>query len=167
MANRSRGRRADYLWASVCGVANDVDNAEGVRAIGTGSFVVGELLTIVRSHGLFTAQLDPTAVNERVMAAFGVIKVSNEAFAAGIASIPSPNADADAEWIVHGYLWVTSGQEAAIVPDGLFDRVRIDSKAMRKAKPSDTLAVAFEICSSQDQGGTVDFTYGLRILSAS
>ena len=163
---RGRGRRADYSWFSTCGVVNSMDLAVNTVGLGNGAIAVTTPLTITRIHGYFTAQLDAGGVDERAMIAFGIIKVSNEALAAGAGSIPSPDTDADAEWIVHGHLWVTSGAEAAIVNEGLFDRKVVDSKAMRKAKPSDSLAVMFETCITNDQTGTVDLTYGIRVLSA-
>ncbi len=156
----------DYNWSGVCGVVNSMDLAVNTVVLGNGSFAVGVASTITRVHGLFTAQLDAGVVDERAMIAFGVIKVSLEALSAGAGSIPSPAADANAEWIVHGHLWVTSGAEAAIVTEGLFDRRVVDSKAMRKVKASDALAVMFETCIVNDQAGTVDLTYGLRVLSA-
>jgi len=51
--------------------------------------------------------------------------------------------------------------------NSLFDRVVIDSKAMRKMKALDQIVLMAEVCDSTDQGGTFDYNYGLRILSAS
>ncbi len=163
MARRS-GRKTDYEWSAVCGKLNALDLAINTVGLGTQGFVGNVPLTLMRVHGLVCANLDAGAVDERAMISFGIIKVSDDALAVGITAVPTPTADADAPWIVHGHLWVTTLSEAAIAPDGMFHRVVIDSKAMRKMKPNESLAVVFEVCDTTDQGGTVDLSYGLRVL---
>jgi len=166
MANRSRGRRADYDWIHVCG-SGQIDLAVGAALLGTGSFDVLAASTVMRMHGLVSVELDAAAVNERILVAYGAIKVSDDAIAAGVASVPKPNTDGGAEWIVHGHLFVSSGQQGAVVNEFLVDRDRFDSKAMRKVKSSDSIAFVFEVCESSDQGGTADIQYGARLLQAS
>ncbi len=167
MARAKGGRRTDYEWISQCGRMSQLDLTTGSVALGTGAFDLTGPGTVMRLRGRFYAQLDIGGVDERAVIAVGVIKVSDEALAAGVASIPSPDTDGDAEWIWHGYLIVSAGAEAAVVTDAMFDRVEVDSKAMRRFKASDSLAVVAEVCDSSDQAGTADLMYGLRLLLGS
>ena len=151
-------------WASVADMHTSVDLAEGGTVLGTTGIQFALPATLLRMRGLIGCQLNAQAVNERALIVFGLIIVSDQAFAAGAASVPSPDADSDAEWIWQGSCWVSSGNEAAIVSDGLFDRIVIDSKAMWKAKPNDVIVLMGEVVESVDQAGTFDFQYYFRSL---
>ncbi len=120
--------------------------------------------TIMRIRGQLLAQLNAAAVNERVVLAVGIIVITEEQSSTGVTAIPNPQTDMDADWIWHGFLTVTSGQEAAIVNEGLIDRLEIDSKAMRRVKPGMSLALVAAVAFSVDQAGSVDFMYGARVL---
>ena len=166
MARRS-GRRADYEWFGVADTITGVDLGIGQVSLGTNSLDFAGPGTLMRLRGSLYVALDATAVNEFAVIAAGIIKVSDEALAAGAGSIPSPHTDADAEWIWHSYLTISSLAEAAVAPQALFDRAVVDSKAMRKFKSSDSLAFMVEVADSLDQGGSFDFSYGYRSLVAS
>ena len=161
------GRSPDYEWFAMGGKASAVDLAAATASLGPSALAVSGPGTLVRLRGQVFLQLDAGAVDERVLVCFGIIIVSNEAFAAGVASVPKPFTDADADWMWHGFLSVTSGAETGIVSDFLVDRVLVDSKAMRKVKSSQTLIFVAEVASSQDAAGTFDYMYGIRILGAS
>ncbi len=166
MARRRGGRGPDYDWAGVCGAVVGADLAPGVDIIGSGSFVFATAGTLVRARGYVGGQLDTAGVDERVLIAMGLIMVSENAAAAGTASVPNPLDDAGEDWIWFGHLWMSSGAEAAVNENSLFDRKEIDSKAMRRVKVSETLVFVASVCDSADMGGTFDLQYGLRILQA-
>ena len=59
-------------------------------------------LTIRRTLGLVNWRSDQNSGDEEPLGAFGMCVVSNEAIAAGVASVPGPYTDADADlWFVH------------------------------------------------------------------
>ncbi len=161
------GRAPDYEWLAMGSKISAIDLATGTTGLGGNALAVSGPGTLVRFRGHIFAQLDAGGVDERALIACGFILVSNEAFAAGIASVPKPFTDADADWVWYGFLSISSGAEAGVVGDSLFDRLPVDSKAMRKVKPSQSLVFVVEVASSQDATGTFDVMYGLRILGAS
>ncbi len=121
--------------------------------------------TILRSRGTVFCELDATAVNERVIVMHGLILVSENAFQAGAASVPHPFTDTDDDWIWTGQTVVSSGEETAVNENSLFDRVEVDSKAMRKVKSGEVYVFVSEIAQSQDQGGSVNIIGAIRMLS--
>ena len=161
------GRAPDYEWAAIGTKASAIDLATGTKSLGGSLLAVAGPGTFVRIRGQVYCQLDAGAVDERALICFGVILVSNEAAAAGAASVPGPFTDGDADWMWHGFLSVSSLAESAIFGDAAFDRVIVDTKAMRKVKSSQSLIFVAEVASSQDATGTFDYMYGLRILGAS
>jgi len=166
MARARSGRRADYEWSQIGSQITAVDLAVGTKALGTASSEANLAQTIMRLRGQVFAQLDATAVDERVIIACGLGIVSADAVAAGAGSVPGPSSDADWSWMWHGFLTMSSGAEAAVVGEMLFDRREVDSKAMRRVKPNESLVFVTEVVQSIDQGGTFDLLYGVRVLIA-
>ncbi len=120
--------------------------------------------TLTRTRGLVAGQLDAAAADSRVLVAIGLILADTRAVAAGAASMPGPASEGNAPWFWHGFLWLSSGAEAAVNQNSLFHRLEIDSKAMRKMKESQTVAAVIEVCDVVDQGGTFDVMLGARAL---
>ena len=162
---RPRGRKTDYSWGHFCG-AGVLDNAVGAVVLGSNGFLSTNAQTLTRTHGLVVVELDPTAVDERVLLAWGLIVVSENAFGAGVASVPTPIADPGEDWFAYGHLWVSSGGGALLDLglSSLSHRHVVDSKAMRKVKGGETVALVAEVCSSVDQGGTMELQFGFRML---
>ncbi len=162
---RRSGKRANYNWQGNCGsnVATDL-------AVGSASFfnlfAFTEAATLVRTRGELFLQLDGGGIDERVMIASGIIIVSTNAAAAGIASLPSPRTDPEDDWLWFDYTAITTGAEVGIVHDFLVARKEIDSKAMRKVKATDTMVLVNEVCASVDATGTFDSMFGVRVLEA-
>ena len=87
-------------------------------------------------QGIFTTG---AAANSMKVLACGLIVVSAEALAAGVASIPSPAEDLNSPWFWHGFLLLA--RTTATEGDDDFmasHRVTIDSKAMRRVKPNES-----------------------------
>ena len=81
------------------------------------------------------------------MGAFGVCVVNDDAFAAGVASIPGPFTDAASDlWFVHQFLYVRTEFHSAIGIQEIGHELtwEIDSKAMRKVAPEQTIAFVIE-----------------------
>jgi len=80
-------------------------------------------------------------------------------------SVPGPVSDPDQDWFWWGVQTVSSGDEGTINANSLFQQQVIDSRAMRKVKPSETIVFVIEIDRSQDQGGSVNVMYSVCILA--
>jgi len=113
-------------------------------------------LTLVRTRGeclLFLS--NATAANDGFDCAFGIGVVTDEAFAAGIVSIPTPITDEGSDiWLYHRYFSLSassplSGAAAvdrtALSPATAVFRFTVDSKAMRKLTVQDTIFAALEV----------------------
>jgi len=102
------------------------------------SFAPDEGMTIVRSRGMVSVRATSLASTIDIVGAYGEAIVTNEAFAAGVGSIPEPFTDADwGGWLVwrsFSYSWLASS--ADIQTSEVFE---VDSKAMRKIGPNDVL----------------------------
>ncbi len=90
--------------------------------------------------------------------AYGIGIVSDQAFAAGAASVPGPWSDPDFPWLV----W-ESFEGLYIFHDATgqsnFQGFQFDSKAMRKVKQNETVVV---VCESQ--AGAFDLSSAFRML---
>ncbi len=99
--------------------------------------------TIVRTRGILDVRPSTTGTSQQVLGAFGMLIVSDQAFAAGAGSVPGPWTDQDADWFVWeaiSYLW-----EVTTDVGRLLGPVRhIDSKAMRKVNQNETVVVVYE-----------------------
>ena len=159
-----RGTRLQKLWVSIHQSTNGMDIAEGTTALGIAGGATLEKLTILRMRGLIGVQLDTSAVDERVLVVFGLIIVPTPAFVAGAASVPSPLTEDADDWLWQGSAFLTSLAEGAVATDFLSAQIPVDSKAMRIMSADETLILVAEIAESQDQAGTLDFAYSIRIL---
>jgi len=95
--------------------------------------------TVVRVRGLFQVQPNSFAADLDYDGAYGLAVVSDEALAAGAASIPRPFDDDDwTGWLVHGYysqhFMFDNTASGYLEPATV-----IDSKAMRKVRPNEAL----------------------------
>ena len=163
MANRSRGRRTDYSWAVADFDVQTLDLAEGTKVL-LGGISTILTTTLTRTRGEIFAELDATAVNERAVIAVGAVVVNEVAFATGIGALPGPATQGGDDWLWHGFLTVSSGQESAVALNSLYDRLTIDSKGMRKMKSDEVVAFLGEVASSSDQGGHATIMAGVRVL---
>ncbi len=144
-------------------VTNITTSTQGIFTTGQAA---GADFTVVRLHGSLLVYLRTAggAVAEGFAWAMGVCIVSQNAFGAGVASIPSPITDIDwGGWFVHeqGMLITPEAALANYGPE--FERRPIDSKAMRKMHVSDTVVACFETTESGD-GSAMDAFFESRML---
>ena len=89
--------------------------------------------TVVRTRLDILIRSDQAAVSEQVRGAFGMIVVSDQAVAAGAASIPGPASETNGDWFVYEP-WNNRFEFLSSVgfaqPSGT--NLVVDSKAMRK-----------------------------------
>ncbi len=102
--------------------------------------------TIVRVRGQINIRPEAFTADVDITGAYGVAVVSDQAVAAGIASIPGPFTDAEWDgWFVWQafamHLQITSPVESFMIVDG---RETIDSKAMRKITDNETMVTVVE-----------------------
>ncbi len=168
MARHTRGRRTDYDWGAFGDTVADVDPG-AAAAFATTATSVSQAATLMRIRGVIGATLNAGAVQEHMQILFGLVIVSSDAFAAGAApefTVDGSSAE-EGHWIWTGSMYLSSGSEAAIVSDQLSQVLEVDSKAMRRMKANDVLALVHEIPAALavDQAGDVDYVYRLRVLS--
>ena len=166
----SRGRSGalhNKEWTAVCidGVAMDIaiGNVEAFSL-----FVADEAETLLRTRGQILAHFDPGAINESATIAVGIGVVSARAVAAGTAFLPRPATEGSYPWLWHGWLLVSSFGVAltdVAASPAMVDRLEVDSKAMRKLKETEVLALVFEVCESTDITGVVRLRAGFRVLT--
>ena len=112
-------------------------------------------LTLVRTRGELLIYLSSVAAPEDgFVGAMGIGVVTDEAFAAGVAAMPTPITDEGSDvWLYHTYFQVIAGglmsgaaavDRTSLNPATAVFRRSIDSKAMRKVTVEDTLFATFE-----------------------
>ena len=155
--NRSRGPKRSTSWV---GPADQgfIAVAAGAKQI-ISSLPVTTDITLVRSRGEVGIQ---PQVNTDVIitGAYGMAVVTDQAFAAGVASLPGPLTDADWDgWAV----WRSFAfQQVQLDATGtLLSTIRqeVDSKAMRKLTDNETLVVIAE-----SQATAFEISFGVRTL---
>ena len=101
--------------------------------------------TIVRTRGQVVIKLGTYVADLSISGAYGVAIVSSDAFAAGIASIPGPFDDADWDgwyvWRSFGGHYEVKGGESSLLGSWHYE---VDSKAMRRIGPNQTLVMIAE-----------------------
>ncbi len=101
--------------------------------------------TIVRTRGIITIRPADPEADATIAGAFGIGLVSQEAFTAGVASIPEPFTDSDwGGWMVMQPFALTVDVGAAssrLINSMTYE---IDSKAMRKVEPNSVMAIVVE-----------------------
>ena len=98
--------------------------------------------TIVRSHLSFYLKSDQAAANESQTVAFGLTVVTDQAIAAGIASIPTPATDQSSDWFFHKWMMANAVNLTDQTKAGVY--FEQDSKAMRKVDIGSDLAFVIE-----------------------
>ena len=110
-----RGPRRKTQWMGMGDSAGNV-NLPGLLSVGTaakvvlsanfigsgGAGIVDEETTITRMIGQYTASVSSTTALTTGTIALGMAVVRAEAFAAGVAALPSPISDPDFEWLYYG-----------------------------------------------------------------
>ncbi len=131
----------------------------GAGATLISSFAASEPLTVIRNRGQVSVIPETFTADIEIVGAVGMIVVSEEAFAAGVASMPEPFSDGQADWLVwRSFAWryEFADNTGTQFPNWTFE---VDSKAMRKLGPNKrivTIAESFE--------GAFQLSYGIRML---
>ncbi len=126
-------------------------------------------MTVVRIRGAVSIWLEAvTTIGDAFGdVALGIGIVSADAFAIGQSAMPSPLSDPDWDWMWIQYLGAMIGRsttEAELTGPLGEVRVEIDTKAMRKVHPNETV---FGVIETEDETGavTLSFSAMTRMLS--
>jgi len=125
-------------------LALDATQVVGTSAAGAG---FSEKTTIIRVRGSATVAMDAGAIADSMVVGLGLLVVRNNAFTVGGASsMPSPIDDPEAQFLYHQLFSlgpsVSATDDASSIVNNA--RVEIDSKAMRKVSPDETLAFIWD-----------------------
>ena len=124
------------------------------------SFQPVDRVTVIRVRGQVSIIPEDFTADIEIIGAFGIMVVSNEAFAAGVTSIPEPFSNGDGDWMVwrsFSYRFeFGSGNSGFAFPDWYFE---IDSKAMRKIGPNQVMVLIAE-----SQAGAYQISVPVRTL---
>ncbi len=145
-------RKRESQWIQLCPTTT-ASNVAAATSVLIGSLSAGALalrpFTVVRTRFQAWWAGDQVAASEEPFAALGLIVVSDQASAAGVASIPSPISDADGDWFVYENLQSSVLFATASGFSGSEGKSSaVDSKAMRKVGPNEDIAVVVENGSS-------------------
>ncbi len=132
-------KTAYYTWVGVQASSGGFSTTNTLF----GFVASGVAATIRRTRGMLVAQIEPGAVSDILMLAFGLAIVSNVSRAAGAASLPSPMDDLSYPWFWHKFvpLIPTSTTQGDNVGPASAARVEIDAKAMRKIRPDEAIVL--------------------------
>ena len=161
MARQRVGSRGVKVWAGLSFDSVTIGMTQALIA----SFVTGTKSTILRMRGELLLSGIPNAAGDSDVLGLGVMLVSDQALAAGGVSLPGPIANPDAGWIWHQYVLIRSEAASAVsdVALGIFSRITLDSKAMRKVGPNQAVALIGE--ATTGEFGSVSVLGGMRLLS--
>jgi hypothetical protein len=112
------------------------------------------LFTIVRTHIQMFLESDQLSADEFQAIAIGGAVVSDQAVAAGVASVPTPVTDDDSDyWWFHQYFMSSFAFASGVgfeAPGG--SQMSIDSKAMRKVDDGQDVSIVAELASAISAG---------------
>ena len=118
---------------------------------------ITEPITVVRMRGMIDIISDQEIAIERPFGAVGACVVSDQALAAGVASVPTPISDADSDlWLMHQYFHAPVTHLSSVGYTKVNQTFEFDSKAMRKIPADTTLIWVVET------GSTVGIRYLLQ-----
>ena len=134
-----------------------------VKALGTfGLSTAVGAATIVRTRGSLLVRVAAAAAGDTTLrGAMGIIQVSADAFAAGVASVPGPLSDSLDDWYVWVPFTLAFDDITTEFDSAYFDRVAFDSRGMRKTKFGEVSAVVFEVDCDR-AGSSIDISYVYR-----
>ena len=142
-----RPPKSTLLWLGTGGsVATLVSNSNNFLFTLNAAALLLRPFTIIRSRFTLLFDSDQLAVSENPTGQLGKIVVQEEASAAGVASLPAPIADSDADWFVHQGLSMSFLFASSV---GVFgdagNKYVVDSKAMRKVGTNEQVVTLVEL----------------------
>ena len=156
---RSSGSRPNRAWEGF-GSTGYADVAAAARVIVAGFVPVAGDVTVLRVVGQLAVSSDQAGVFEDQIGAFGLMVVSDKAFAVGIGSIPDPVVDRDDDgWFVYQSFQSRGDNSVTSSLPRIYD---FDSKAKRIV-PAEGRTIAAVLTNSGIHG--ISFAVNFRILA--
>lgn len=149
------GAKRETIWFSVSWAGNAMTALGGTiyNSLNAAALALRPF-TVIRTRLLLQARSDQTAATEDFFGAFGMAVVSDQAVAAGVASIPTPITDLGSDlWFVHQMF--AGGVMAGGTPVEGNPRVfqyTIDSKAMRRVDVGEDIVQVGEVDTGAGNG---------------
>jgi len=144
---RSRGPRRLTDWVQGPGGTGITSlSASGSAILGSGTGP-SKAVTIVRTRGILDAFLTQgTASGDGFFGAVGIGIVATPAFTAGITALPTPITELTWDgWLYHSFISCHLGENVGGNNSAEHQRIEVDSKAMRKLEPGQTVFAAVEV----------------------
>ena len=155
-------RKTDFEWVGDTGVsASNIEVQTAVLSVGTGIPA-----TLHRLRGNVLVNMDVGAADQSMVVGLGVALVSTDAFTVGGTSLPSPIDDDEFPWIWHQFVPLRSITGTQVDEPSQSRYIEVDSKAMRKVKPAQTLVLVSDSVLLSGSP-TYDVTAGIRFLFGS
>ena len=130
-------------------------NATQSLFLGQGFQIIAEGLTLIRIRGQFSMNIETAAaIGERMIGAFGIAIVTDQAFAAGISAVPTPiDEQLHDSWLFWRAIQLQAINVTETFGNAGSGRVEfeVDTKAMRKLTPNDTIYAVVQVV----ENGTV------------
>ncbi len=140
---------------------------QGFIAVGGGASVINQSLaladgeTVVRVRGVLSVKPSVYTADVDIVGAMGFALVSNQALAAGAASIPGPWTNNASDlwfvWMPFAFRFEVGATAEVSFPASV--QLPIDSKAMRKGDAGETIAVMVE-----SQAAALEASVAFRLL---
>ncbi len=144
-------QRRDTIWIGVTATSSAVNGPNGVLLFtGLGAAALAlRPFTVVRVRGMHHVSSDQEVSDELQMIALGFAVVSDEALAAGVASVPTPFTELGSDlWFSHNILTTEFLLGSAVGFSGDFGvSGEFGSKAMRKVEDGQDIALVAETSS--------------------
>ena len=160
----SRAPQRQFVWNNVLISASTVGNSN-TKTTGNQYALGAEAgggVTLIRTRGTGVIHMDPGAISDMIFVGIGLCIVTVDAFAIGATAMPGPLTDIDFDWWWHSIFALGPVAVATELENSIIGNVRfeIDSKAMRKIKPNETLAFMME---GQQEGGTPTYDASVAV----
>ena len=127
------GRKPDYKWTGLDFDLGSLTSGSNVlTSIATWPFQGS--VTLMRVRGTIAYNCLGASTVGFASVSFGLIVVTDEAFTAGVASVPDPRDAPEADWLWKGQLYTRAESTTTATIRSPVAVVEVDSKAMRKAK---------------------------------
>ena len=157
-------RKIDFKqWAAAPGL---ISTTSGAGVFQSGNLAFTSPATILRWRGFVQMMFDSTVqVDDRLICNFGIGVFSTDSVAG--AALPDPADEPEYPWVWHGQfgLFAFSTMGLATHPFGLASmRLEIDSKAMRKIKPGESLLLVGQTTNAVGAPVTIIHVGQLRVL---
>ncbi len=153
MARRLRvvGKKIDFKqWDTVPSVFQEVTGASAIISGGSLGFL--SPATILRCRGYVQSAFDETMqAGDTLKLVFGLGIISTDAFTLGTTAFPDPSGEPEYPWLWWGGMHLQAFAAAAVSSWGFSQqRLEVDTKAMRKISPGQSL---FWVCEMSGAAG--------------